>query len=145
MYSMSSFPRSVFKECPGLKHLNIGQVPKVNTHSLMVMASQLKCLLSLNLTALQAVSLRLTVFQKPFIWMQYFMCNYTRTILLQVTDATVDMLLQNCYALQSLILSSCPGVTDLTLYSISKYTPCIRYKYMHTQTQRLRDCNVKRQ
>ncbi|KAG7223460.1 hypothetical protein INR49_015564 [Caranx melampygus] len=43
------------KVCPGLKQLNIGQVPKVNAHSLIMMASQLKCLISLNLTALQAV------------------------------------------------------------------------------------------
>ncbi|XP_050931249.1 protein AMN1 homolog [Lates calcarifer] len=84
--------------CPGLKHLNVGQVPKVNIHSLKVMASQLKCLISLNLTGLQAV-----------------------------TDATVDTLLQNCVKLQNLTLGSCPGVTDLTLHNISKYTPCIRY------------------
>ncbi|XP_070820691.1 F-box/LRR-repeat protein 20-like [Chaetodon trifascialis] len=83
--------------CPGLQHLNIGQVPKVNAHSLTVMMSQLKRLISLNLTGLQAV-----------------------------TDATVDTLLQNCVELQSLTFSSCPGVTDLTLHSIGKYTPCIR-------------------
>lgn len=65
MCSMSSFSCPVFKVCPGLKHLNIGQVPKVNAHSLRVMASQLKCLVSLNLTALQAVSLR--SFQKKFL------------------------------------------------------------------------------
>ncbi|XP_036955037.1 uncharacterized protein LOC119020064 isoform X2 [Acanthopagrus latus] len=44
----------------------------------------------------------------------------------QVTDATVDTLLQNCVKLQRLTLNSCPGVTDLTLHSISKYTPYIR-------------------
>lgn len=49
---------SVFQMCPGLQHLNIGQVPKVNAHSLTVMTSQLKCLISLNLTGLQAVSLK---------------------------------------------------------------------------------------
>ncbi|XP_071339225.1 uncharacterized protein [Trachinotus anak] len=89
--------QTIYEVCPGLKHLNIGQVPKVNAHSLTVMTSQLKCLISLNLTGLQAV-----------------------------TDATVDTLLQNCAKLQSLTLSSCPGVTDLTLHNISKYTPCIR-------------------
>ncbi|XP_073321880.1 uncharacterized protein [Pagrus major] len=89
--------QTVFEMCPRLEHLNIGQVPKVNTHSLTVMTSQLKCLISLNLTGLQAV-----------------------------TDATVDTLLQNCVRLQSLTLSSCPGVTDLTLHSISKYAPYIR-------------------
>ncbi|KAM7416793.1 hypothetical protein PAMA_018723 [Pampus argenteus] len=83
--------------CPGLQHLNIGQVPKVNSHSFTVMASQLKCLISLNLTGLQAV-----------------------------TDVTVETLLQSCTNLQSLTLSSCPGVTDQTLHNISKYTPGIR-------------------
>ncbi|XP_070689394.1 F-box/LRR-repeat protein 2-like [Pempheris klunzingeri] len=89
--------QSVYEMCPALQHLNIGQVPKINVHSLTVMTSQLKCLISLNITGLQAV-----------------------------TDATVDTLLQNCVNLQSLSLSSCPGVTDLTLHSIGKYTPCIR-------------------
>lgn len=60
----------VFKVCPGLKHLNIGQVPKVNAHSLRVMASQLKCLVSLNLTALQAVSVR--SFQKKIYMNEIF-------------------------------------------------------------------------
>ncbi|XP_059193638.1 F-box/LRR-repeat protein 2-like [Centropristis striata] len=89
--------QKVYEMCPGLQHLNIGQLPKVNAHNLTVMTSQLKCLISLNLTGLQAV-----------------------------TDATVDTLLQNCVELQSLTFSSCPGVTDLTLHSIHKYTPCIR-------------------
>uniref|UniRef100_A0A8D2ZFK2 F-box domain-containing protein n=1 Tax=Scophthalmus maximus TaxID=52904 RepID=A0A8D2ZFK2_SCOMX len=89
--------QTIYQMCHGLKHLNIGQVPKVNTQSLTVMASQLKSLISLNLTGLQAV-----------------------------TDATVGSLLQNCVKLQSLSLSSCPRVTDLTLHNISKYTPCIR-------------------
>ncbi|XP_040899242.1 F-box/LRR-repeat protein 20-like [Toxotes jaculatrix] len=88
---------TIYEMCPGLKHLNIGQVPKVNTLSLTVMTSQLKCLISLNLTGLQAV-----------------------------TDATLDTLLQNCVKLHSLTLSSCPGVTDVTLQNVSKYTPCIR-------------------
>lgn len=44
--------------CPGLQRLNIGQVPKVNSHSLTVMTSQLKSLIALNLTGLQAVSFR---------------------------------------------------------------------------------------
>lgn len=74
--------------------------------------------------------------------MKYFMTNFKLrrffwVLLEQVTDVTVDMLLQNCIKLQSLSLSSCPGVTDLTPYNISKYTPCIRYKHMHTLTQRL--------
>ena len=43
--------------CPGLRHLNIGQVPKVNPRCLTLMTSQLTSLLSLNLTGLQAVSL----------------------------------------------------------------------------------------
>ncbi|CAB1423603.1 unnamed protein product [Pleuronectes platessa] len=90
--------QTIYEICPGLKHLNIGQVPKVNAHSLTVMASQLKCLISLNVTGLQAV-----------------------------TDVTVATLLQNYVELESLTLSSCPGVTDLTLHNISKYTPCIRY------------------
>ncbi|XP_028434943.1 F-box/LRR-repeat protein 7 [Perca flavescens] len=89
--------QTVYEMCPGLQHLNIGQVPKVNTHSLTVMTSQLKCLISLNLTGLHVI-----------------------------TDAAVDTLLQNCVELQSLTFSSCPGVTDLTLHSIRKYTPCIR-------------------
>ncbi|XP_051277565.1 uncharacterized protein LOC127375583 isoform X2 [Dicentrarchus labrax] len=89
--------QTVYEMCPGLQHLNIGQVPKVNAQSLTVLTSQLKCLISLNLTGLQAV-----------------------------TDATVDTLLQKCVKLQSLTFSSCPGVTDQTLHSISKYTPCIR-------------------
>nr|XP_020458122.1 uncharacterized protein LOC109961559 isoform X2 [Monopterus albus] len=89
--------QSVYEMCPGLQHLNIGQVPKVNTRCLTVMTSQLKCLISLNVTGLQAV-----------------------------TDATLDTLLQNCVKLQSLTLSFCRGVTDLTLHNISKYTPCIR-------------------
>ncbi|XP_008335895.1 ras and EF-hand domain-containing protein homolog [Cynoglossus semilaevis] len=41
---------------PGLKHLNIGQVPKVKVPSLTVMMSHLKFLLTLNLTGLQAIS-----------------------------------------------------------------------------------------
>ncbi|XP_056233224.1 uncharacterized protein LOC130170105 isoform X2 [Seriola aureovittata] len=90
--------QKIFEVCPDLKHLNIGQVPKVNKHSFTVMTSHLKCLISLNLTGLQAV-----------------------------TDATVDTLLQNGVKLQSFTLSSCPGVTDLTLHNISKYTPFIRY------------------
>ncbi|KAI3372794.1 hypothetical protein L3Q82_023253 [Scortum barcoo] len=89
--------QAVYEMCPGLQHLNIGQVPKVDAHSLTVMASQLKCLISLNLTGLQAV-----------------------------TDASVDTLLQNCVKLQSLSFSSCLGVTDLTLHHISKHTPFIR-------------------
>nr|XP_033503132.1 F-box/LRR-repeat protein 2-like [Epinephelus lanceolatus] len=89
--------QTVYEMCPDLQHLNIGQVPKVNAHSLTVMISRLKCLIVLNLTGLQAV-----------------------------TDAIVDTLLQNCVEIQSLTLSCCPGVTDLTLHSISKYTPCIR-------------------
>ncbi|XP_039659448.1 uncharacterized protein LOC120560723 isoform X4 [Perca fluviatilis] len=89
--------QTVYEMCPGLQHLNIGQVPKVNTHSLTVMTSQLKCLISLNLTGLHVI-----------------------------TDAAVDTLLQNCVEIQSLTFSSCPGVTDLTLHSIRKYTPCIR-------------------
>ncbi|XP_069379689.1 uncharacterized protein [Paralichthys olivaceus] len=89
--------QAIYEMCPGLKHLNVGQVPKVNAHSLTVMASQLKCLISLNLTGLQAV-----------------------------TDVTVSTLLQNCVELESLTLGSCRGVTDLTLHNISKYTPCIR-------------------
>ncbi|XP_067378187.1 F-box/LRR-repeat protein 7-like isoform X2 [Channa argus] len=93
----SSCLQTVYEMCPGLQHLNIGQVPKVNTQSLSVMTSQLKRLISLNLTGLKAV-----------------------------TDATLETLLQNCVELQSLTLSSCPGVTDLTLHHISKYTPYIR-------------------
>ncbi|XP_068559001.1 uncharacterized protein [Cebidichthys violaceus] len=89
--------QTVYEMCPGLQHLNIGQVPKVTAHCLTVMTSLLKCLISINLTGLQAVS-----------------------------DATVETLLQNCVELQSLTFSSCPGVTDLTMHSISKYTPCIR-------------------
>ncbi|XP_045891694.1 F-box/LRR-repeat protein 20-like [Micropterus dolomieu] len=89
--------QGVYEMCPGLQRLNIGQVPKVNSHSLTVMTSQLKSLIALNLTGLQAV-----------------------------TDASVDTLLQNCVEFQSLIFSSCPGVSDLTLHSISKYTPFIR-------------------
>lgn len=46
----------VFQMYPGLKHLNIGQVPKVKVPSLTVMMSHLKFLLTLNLTGLQAVS-----------------------------------------------------------------------------------------
>ncbi|XP_074526916.1 uncharacterized protein LOC141790745 isoform X2 [Halichoeres trimaculatus] len=92
-----SFLKTTYEICPSLQHLNIGQVPKVNEDCLSVMTSQLKYLISLNLTGLQAVS-----------------------------DATVDTLLQNCIKLQSLTLSSCPGVTDLTLYSISRYTPLIK-------------------
>ncbi|KAK2837173.1 hypothetical protein Q5P01_014385 [Channa striata] len=93
----SSCLQTVYETCPGLQHLNIGQVPKVNAHSLRAMSSHLKCLISLNLTGLQAV-----------------------------TDATLENLLQNCVELQILTLSSCPGVTDLTLHNISKCTPCIR-------------------
>ncbi|XP_031712049.1 uncharacterized protein LOC116388393 [Anarrhichthys ocellatus] len=89
--------QAVYEMCPGLQHLNIGQVPKVTAHCLTVMTSLLKCLISINLTGLQVV-----------------------------TDGTVETLLQNCVELQSLTFSSCPGVTDLTMYSISKYTPCIR-------------------
>ncbi|XP_030271986.1 uncharacterized protein LOC115581220 isoform X2 [Sparus aurata] len=89
--------QTVFEICPRLEHLNIGQVPKVNAHSLTLMTSRLKCLISLNLTGLQAV-----------------------------TDPTVDTLLQNCVRIQSLTLNSCPGVTDLTLLNLSKYTPYIR-------------------
>uniref|UniRef100_UPI003AAAFE56 uncharacterized protein n=1 Tax=Centroberyx gerrardi TaxID=166262 RepID=UPI003AAAFE56 len=88
---------TVYELCPGLQHLNIGQVPKVNAHCLTLMTSQLKCLLSLNLTGLQALS-----------------------------DASVDKMLQDCVDLQSLTLSSCPGVTDQTLHNISTHTPCIR-------------------
>ncbi|KAM3610772.1 uncharacterized protein V6R79_008769 [Siganus canaliculatus] len=88
---------ALYEMCPDLEHLNIGQLPKVDGHSLTVMASQLKRLISVNLTGLQAVS-----------------------------DAIVDTLLQNCIKLESLTLSCCPGVTDLTLINISKYTPCIR-------------------
>lgn len=50
----------------------------------------------------------------------------------QVTDPTVDTLLQNCVRIQSLTLNSCPGVTDLTLQSLSKYTPYIRYTDTNT-------------
>uniref|UniRef100_A0A3Q1GUH2 F-box/LRR-repeat protein 7-like n=2 Tax=Acanthochromis polyacanthus TaxID=80966 RepID=A0A3Q1GUH2_9TELE len=89
--------QAIFEMCPGLQHLNIGRVPKVNVHSLTVMASQLKCLISLNLTGLQVVN-----------------------------DATVDTLLQNCVKLQNLTFSSCPEVTDLTLHNICKYLPSIR-------------------
>ncbi|XP_068461130.1 F-box/LRR-repeat protein 20-like [Clinocottus analis] len=89
--------QKVYEVCPGLQHLNIGQVPKVTAHCLTVMTSLLKCLISLNLTGLQPV-----------------------------TDATVETLLQNCVELQSLTFSSCPGVTDLTMHSIRKYSPCIR-------------------
>ncbi|KAE8292084.1 Ras and EF-hand domain-containing protein Ras-related protein Rab-45 [Larimichthys crocea] len=78
--------QTVYEVCPGLQHLNIGQVPKVNAHCLAVMTLQLKCLISLNVTGLQA----------------------------------------NCVKLQSLTFSSCPGVTDMTLHRISKYTTCIR-------------------
>ncbi|XP_047448318.1 uncharacterized protein LOC125012415 [Mugil cephalus] len=88
--------QTVYEMCPGLQHLNVGQVPNVSVHSLMVMTSQLKRLISLNLTGLQ------------------------------LDDSTVDSLLHNCVELQSLTFSSCPGVTDLTLHSISKYTPGIR-------------------
>ncbi|XP_026198813.1 lysine-specific demethylase 2B-like [Anabas testudineus] len=95
--------QTIYEMCPGLQHLNIGQVPKVNTLSLTVMTSHLKGLISLNLTGLKAV-----------------------------TDATVDALLQVCVELQSLTLSSCPGVSDLTLHNISKYTPCIRYRHMQS-------------
>ncbi|KAG7489526.1 F-box LRR-repeat 7-like [Solea senegalensis] len=96
-YLTPSCLQSIYQMCPALKHLNIGQVPKVNAHSLTALTSQLKCLISLNLTALQAV-----------------------------TDDTVATLLQNCVKLQRLNLSSCPGVTDLTLHNIGRYTPCIR-------------------
>ncbi|KAM7392040.1 hypothetical protein PAMP_022683 [Pampus punctatissimus] len=92
-----SLCRNSLETCPGLQHLNIGQVPKINSHSFTVMASQLKYLISLNLTGLQAV-----------------------------TNVTVETLLQSCTNLQSLTLSSCPGVTDQTLHNISKYTPGIR-------------------
>ncbi|XP_042343479.1 F-box/LRR-repeat protein 20-like isoform X2 [Plectropomus leopardus] len=88
--------QTVYETCPGLQHLNIGQLPKVDADILTAMTSRLKCLSSLNLTGLQ------------------------------VTDATLDTLLQNCVKLQSLTLSCCPGVSDLTLHSISKHTPCIR-------------------
>ncbi|KAG8011956.1 Ras and EF-hand domain-containing protein, partial [Nibea albiflora] len=88
--------QTVYEVCPGLQHLNIGQVPKVNAHCLAVMTLQLKCLISLNVTGLQVV-----------------------------TDAAMDTLLQNCVKLQSLTFSSCPGVTDMTLHRISKYTTCI--------------------
>ncbi|XP_054867736.1 uncharacterized protein LOC111567415 [Amphiprion ocellaris] len=89
--------QAIYEMCPGLQHLNIGRVPKVSVHSLTVMASQLKCLISLNLTGLQVVN-----------------------------DTTVDTLLQKCVKLQNLTFSSCPEVTDLTLHNISKYVPSIR-------------------
>lgn len=56
-----SFQFSVFvlQMCPRLEHLNIGQVPKLNAHSLTVMTSRLKCLISLNLTGLQAVGFKI--------------------------------------------------------------------------------------
>ncbi|XP_034548528.1 F-box/LRR-repeat protein 2-like [Notolabrus celidotus] len=88
--------QTIYEICPGLTHLNIGQVPRVNKDCLIVMTSELKCLILLNLTGLQVVS-----------------------------DTSVDALLQNCVELQSLSLGSCPGVTDRTLHSISKYTPYI--------------------
>ncbi|XP_030215618.1 uncharacterized protein LOC115546096 isoform X2 [Gadus morhua] len=93
----SSCLEKVYRLCPGLRHLNIGQVPKVNTRCLTLMTSQLKSLLSLNLTGLQAVS-----------------------------DGLMDRLLQQCPGLQSLSLASCPGVSDLTLNSICSHTPYIR-------------------
>ncbi|CAL8249312.1 unnamed protein product [Merluccius merluccius] len=93
----SSCLEEVYQLCPGLRHLNIGQVPKVNARCLTRMTSQLRSLLSLNLTGLQAVS-----------------------------DALLDRFLQQCPGLQSLTLSSCPGVSDRTLHSISHRTPHIR-------------------
>ena len=70
MNSMNRFPVFVFQVCPHLEHLNIGQVPKVNTHSLTVMTSRLICLISLNLTGLQAVGFKFcdSKFQICWIW-----------------------------------------------------------------------------
>ncbi|XP_028269757.1 F-box/LRR-repeat protein 7-like [Parambassis ranga] len=89
--------QNIYEMCPHLQHLNIGRVPKVNIRCLTLMTTQLKCLISLNLTGLQVLD-----------------------------DSSVETLLQNCVKLQNLTFSSCPGVTDLILHNISKYTPRIR-------------------
>lgn len=43
----------VSQMCPGIQHLNIGQVPKITKSSLEALTARLKCLISLNLTGLQ--------------------------------------------------------------------------------------------
>ncbi|XP_046904731.1 uncharacterized protein LOC124486895 [Hypomesus transpacificus] len=88
---------TVAKACPGLQHLNLGQVPKVSHSCLTLMTSRLPHLRTLNLIGLHAVS-----------------------------DVTVDQALQQLPDLCSLTLSSCPGVTDLSLHRISTHTPHIR-------------------
>ncbi|XP_066567192.1 uncharacterized protein LOC136754885 isoform X2 [Amia ocellicauda] len=90
--------RSLADECPNLKVLNIGQIPKITDICLAHMIPRFKHLTWLNVTGLNVVR-----------------------------DRTVHYIARHCPKMDSLILSSCPLVTDVSLVEISTYLPTIRY------------------
>lgn len=142
MNSMSRFPVFVLQICPRLEHLNIGQVPKVNAHSLTLMTSRLKCLISLNLTGLQAVGFKFCNWKFQICWiltlkfMQYKVLRRELNVLsVSVVNVTgywphsghsASKLCQNSeFDLELLPWSDRPDTAELkqihTLYQVHRY------------------------
>nr|XP_005297762.3 uncharacterized protein LOC101945119 isoform X4 [Chrysemys picta bellii] len=89
---------SMARECPNLRTLNIGRVPKVTDVCLVKIVNCLKKLTTLNITGLNVVR-----------------------------DRVVHFIVTQCPKLEYLVLSSCSHVTDISLVEISTYLQTIRY------------------
>ncbi|XP_053888630.1 uncharacterized protein LOC128839568 isoform X2 [Malaclemys terrapin pileata] len=89
---------SMARECPNLRTLNIGRVPKVTDVCLVKIVNCLKKLTTLNITGLNVVR-----------------------------DRVVHFIVTQCPKLEYLVLSSCSQVTDISLVEISTYLQTIRY------------------
>nr|XP_015219501.1 PREDICTED: uncharacterized protein LOC107079475 [Lepisosteus oculatus] len=89
---------SLADQCPNLRVLNIGQMPKITDVCLTHMIPCFKHLTSINVTGINVVR-----------------------------DRTVHCIVKHCSKLESLTLSSCPCITDVSLVEVSTYLPTIRY------------------
>ncbi|XP_035236352.1 uncharacterized protein LOC118207127 [Anguilla anguilla] len=90
--------RVMATDCPDLKALNLGKLPKITEACLTSITGRLRRLTSLDLTGLAVVR-----------------------------DHTVHLIARQCPELQDLTLRSCPSVTDRSLIEISTYSASIRY------------------
>nr|XP_058157301.1 F-box/LRR-repeat protein fbxl-1-like [Dasypus novemcinctus] len=89
---------SLALQCSQLRTLNIGRVPKVSECCLVRSLQNLRAVSALNVAGLRMVS-----------------------------DKIVHLTVTQCPKLDSLVLSSCSQVTDVSLVEISTYLPTLRY------------------
>ncbi|XP_076985287.1 uncharacterized protein LOC143657131 [Tamandua tetradactyla] len=89
---------SLALRCSQLRTLNIGRVPKVSEACLVRSLKNLQAITALNVTGLK-----------------------------MVRDRIVHLIVTQCPKLDSLVLSSCSQVTDMSLVEISTYLRTLRY------------------